>query len=54
MNEMLKKNLLARDKFMPEMHVRQPGFMLVFVIVKTQRKNTKIQRNKRFKINLSN
>ena len=26
MNETVKKNLLAGDKFMPEMHIRQPGF----------------------------
>ena len=26
MNEILKKFLLAGDKFMPEMHLKQPGF----------------------------
>ena len=26
MNEMVNKFLLAGDKFMPEMHLRQPGF----------------------------
>ena len=26
MNETVNKFLLARDKFMPEMHLRQPGF----------------------------
>ena len=26
MNEMINKYLLAGDKFMPEMHLRQPGF----------------------------
>ena len=26
MNEIVIKFLLARDKFMPEMHLRQPGF----------------------------
>ena len=26
MNEIVKKNLLASDKFMPEMHLKQPGF----------------------------
>ena len=26
MNEIVKKFLLAEDKFMPEMHLRQPGF----------------------------
>ena len=27
MNEVVNKFLLARDKFMPEMHLRQPGFI---------------------------
>ena len=26
MNEIVNKFLLAGDKFMPEMHLRQPGF----------------------------
>ena len=26
MNEIINKFLLAGDKFMPEMHLRQPGF----------------------------
>ena len=26
MNEIANKNLLAEDKFMPEMHLKQPGF----------------------------
>ena len=26
MNELVNKFLLARDKFMPEMHLKQPGF----------------------------
>ena len=26
MNEIVNKFLLARDKFTPEMHLRQPGF----------------------------
>ena len=26
MNEIINKFLLAADKFMPEMHLRQPGF----------------------------
>ena len=25
-NEIVKKSLLAGDKFMPEMHLKQPGF----------------------------
>ena len=27
MNDIIKKFLLAGDKFMPEMHLRQPGFI---------------------------
>ena len=27
MNEIVNKFLLARDKFMPEMHLRQPQFL---------------------------
>ena len=27
MNEIVNKILLARDKFMPEMHLKQPGFI---------------------------
>ena len=26
MNEIVKKNLLTSDKFIPEMHLKQPGF----------------------------
>ena len=26
MNEIINKFLLVRDKFMPEMHLKQPGF----------------------------
>ena len=26
MNQIINKFLLARDQFMPEMHLRQPGF----------------------------
>ena len=26
MNEIVKKNLLTADKFIPEMHLKQPGF----------------------------
>ena len=26
MNEIVKKNLLTGDKFIPEMHLKQPGF----------------------------
>ena len=44
MNEIVKKILLAGDKFMPEMHLRQPGFIYSACgrFTKKQRKNTKI------------
>ena len=31
MNEIVNKFLLARDKFMSEMHSRQPGFTYILV-----------------------
>ena len=31
MNEIINKFLLAGDKFMPEMHLRQPGLHIVLV-----------------------
>ena len=43
MNEINNKFLLARDKFMTEMHLRQPRFIHKFVdhLQKKQRKNAK-------------
>ena len=32
MNEIVNKFLLAGDKFMPKMHLKQPGFTIVLVI----------------------
>ena len=29
MSDIVNRFLLARDKFMPEMHLRQPGFMYI-------------------------
>ena len=47
MNEILNKFLLAGDKFMSEMHLRQPGFLTVLVdrLLKTKKefKNLKKQ-----------
>ena len=51
MNEIVSKFLLAGDKFMPNMHLRQPGF--TYKKPKKQSKNTKIQRNSRCTIYLS-
>ena len=44
MNEIVDKFLLAGDKFMPEIHLRQPGFTYSAFgsFTKKQRKNTKV------------
>ena len=45
MNEIVNKFHLAGDKFMSEVHLRQPGFLngvYKWTIYKRQRKNTKI------------
>ena len=40
MNEIVNKILLTGDNFMPEMHLKQPGFTYsVWSIQKKQRKN---------------
>ena len=47
MNEIVKKFLLAGDKFMPKMHLKQPGFTIVLAdhLLKTKKefKNLKKQ-----------
>ena len=55
MNEIVDKFLLTGDKFTPEMHLRQLGFIYSAcgILTKKQRKNTKISRNRRFTIYLS-
>ena len=42
MNEIVNKFLLAGDKFLPEMHLKQTGFTYSASIHKKQRKNYKI------------
>ena len=46
-NEIVNKSLLANDKFMPEMHLKQPRFTYVLVVhlLKTKKefKNVKKQ-----------
>ena len=32
MNEIINKFLLIGDKFMPEMHLKQPGLLIVLVV----------------------
>ena len=48
MKEIVNRVLLAGNKFMPEMFFWQSG-----LITKNKQKNTKVQRNRRFKIYLS-
>ena len=36
MNEVVNKLLLAGDKFMPKMHVRQPGFTYIACEIKNK------------------
>ena len=42
MNDIVNKFLLAGDKFMPEMHLRQPNLHRVLVDRCQKTKNTKI------------
>ena len=39
MNEIVNRFLLAGDKFMPEMHLKQPGLLIVRSIHKKKKKN---------------
>ena len=52
MNEIEKKILLPGDKFMPEMHLRQPGFTYSACVPFTKIKE-RIKKTRRFKIYLS-
>ena len=47
MNNIINKFLLAGDKFIPEMHLRQPGFTRSACESFTKKNQDKIQRNKR-------
>ena len=49
-NEIFNKFILAGDKFVPEMHLKQPEFAYIFVdhLIKID-KEFKIWRNRRFK-----
>ena len=55
MNEIINKFLLAGDKFMPEMHLRHPGFTYSAsgTFTKNKERIKKIWRNRTFKIYLS-
>ena len=50
MNEIMNKFLLARDKFMAEMHLKQPGFAYSACgpFTKKQRKNWNVYANFRY------
>ena len=53
MNHIINKFLLARDKFMPEMHLRQTGFSYSACAPLTKKKRTaadKVLRDKAFNI----
>ena len=54
MNKILNKFLLAREKFMPEMHVKQSGFTYSACgpFTKIKERIQKIKKNKRYKIYL--
>ena len=56
MNEIINKFLLAGNKFMPEMHLRQPGFTCnaCGTFTKNKERIQKLKKKKwRFKIYLS-
>ena len=46
MNEIVNKFLLARSKFMPEMHLKQPGFTYSACRPFTKKKKERIQKFK--------
>ena len=45
MNEIVNKFLITRDKFMPEMHLRQPGFTYTLCRPFTKQKKKKNENN---------
>ena len=55
MNEIVNKFLLAGDKFMSKMYLKQPYLQIVPVdhLQKKKRKNTKILKSRRFTIYLA-
>ena len=52
MKKIINKILLAGDKFMPEMYLRQPGFTYITCGPFTKNKEKKIYTNRRLKIYL--
>ena len=55
MNEIVNTFLLAEDKFMPEMHLRQPGFTYSACGTFTKNKESvkRLKKNRRFTTGLS-
>ena len=54
MNEIVNKFLLAGDKFIPEMHLKQPGFTynVCSLFTKKQRKNSKLYADLKYRFYL--
>ena len=54
MNEIVSKFFLPGEKFMPEMHLKQPGFTYIACgpFTKNKERVQKIQRNRRYKLYL--
>ena len=51
MNEIVNKFLLGGDKFMPEMHLKQPGFTYTYTtIYYKQRKHSKIYADRKYRL----
>ena len=46
MNEIINRFFLAGDKFMPEISLRKPGFMLVDNLLEKRKKCKKIKKQK--------
>ena len=55
MNEIVSKFLLAGDKFMPEIYLRQPGltYSACGPFTKNKERIQKLKKNRRFQIYLS-
>ena len=54
MNEIVNKSLLGRHKFMPEMHLKQPGFTYSAcgLFTKNKERIQKLKKNRRYKLYL--
>ena len=56
MNEIVNKCLLASDRFMPEMHLKQPGFTYSACgpFTKSKERIQKLKKNRRYDLYLQN